>query len=232
MLRLESVSKTFARQGMPVAALQPTSLEIAAGEYVAVVGPSGSGKTTLLSVLGGMLAPTEGRVYLDEVSLYDLSIRHRAQLRGRQLGFVFQTFNLLPYLTALENVQVPLFLAGLPAIAQRQKAAALLERLGLADRMTHRPCELSCGQQQRVALARTLANDPAVIRADEPTGNLDAAARHQVLDALSTCHREGRTIVLVTHDPVAARPAGRVLNLEQGELRTIVHEPPAAATCA
>jgi putative ABC transport system ATP-binding protein len=216
MVRLEAASKTFSRGGSVVEALRPTTLEIAAGEYVAVVGPSGSGKTTLLSVLGGMLAPTRGRVVLDGRSLYELSVRSRAELRRRKVGFVFQTFNLVPYLSALENVQVPLYLLGLAPKEQRRRALAVLERVGLADRVHHKPGELSVGQQQRVALARTLANDPALILADEPTGNLDPDARVQVLDLFAEFNREGRTVVMVTHDPVAAGRARRSLRLQAG----------------
>jgi len=218
MLRLEAVSKTFTRRGSAVVALQPTTLEIATGDYVAVVGPSGSGKTTLLSVLGGMLAPTSGQVILDGHSLYAMSVKARTALRGRKIGFVFQTFNLVPYLTALENVQVPLYLTGVAPKEQRRRALAVLERVGLADRVDHKPSELSVGQQQRVALARTLANDPALILADEPTGNLDPATREQVLRMFAELNREGRTVIMVTHDPVAARCAGRSLTLQDGSV--------------
>jgi putative ABC transport system ATP-binding protein len=218
MLRLEAVSKTFTRRGSAVVALRPTTLEIAAGEYVAVVGPSGSGKTTLLSLLGGMLAPTTGKVFLGGRSLYDLSVRARTRLRGRQIGFVFQTFNLVPYLSALENVQVPLYLAGVAPKGQQGRALALLERVGLADRVHHKPGELSVGQQQRVALARTLANDPDLVLADEPTGNLDPDAREQVLGLLESFRREGKTVVMVTHDPLAADRAGRVVRLSSGSM--------------
>jgi putative ABC transport system ATP-binding protein len=218
MLRLEAVSKTFTRRDSAVVALRPTTLEIAAGEYLAVVGPSGSGKTTLLSVLGGMLAPTNGRVLLDGRSLYGMSVRERAGLRGRRIGFVFQTFNLVPYLSALENVQVPLYLAGVAPKEQRRRAQAVLERVGLADRLHHKPGELSVGQQQRVALARTLANDPALILADEPTGNLDPATRAQVLGLFDEFHAEGRTLLMVTHDPSAAARAPRTLRLADGRV--------------
>lgn len=218
MLRLEAVSKTFTRRGSVVVALWPTTLEISAGEYVAVVGPSGSGKTTLLSVLGGMVAPTSGKVLLDGRSLYDLSVKERAGIRGRTIGFVFQTFNLVPYLTALENVEVPLYLAGQVPRQQRQRAMRLLERLGLEARANHKPCELSVGQQQRVALARTLANDPALILADEPTGNLDPESREQVLRLLREFHAEGKTVVMVTHDPAAASVASRKLTLIGGRV--------------
>jgi putative ABC transport system ATP-binding protein len=216
MLRLEAVSKTFNRRGQAVAAPRPTTLEIAAGDYVAVVGPSGSGKSTLLTVLGGMLAPTTGKIFLEGQSIYDLSVAARTRLRGRKVGFVFQTFNLVSYLSALENVQVPLYLAGLSPRQQRDRATAVLERVGLGDRVHHKPAELSVGQQQRVALARTLANDPALILADEPTGNLDPQTREQVLGLFDEFHAEGRAIVMVTHDPHGAARAGRTLQLQEG----------------
>ena len=218
MLRLENVSKSYAGHGRAVVALHPTTVEIAAGEFVAVVGPSGSGKSTLLSVMGGVLAPSVGTVWLEGRSLYDLGVSARTRLRRERVGFVFQTANLVPYLTALENVQVPLYLAGLAPRAQQARALALLERLGLAERAGHRPAELSVGQQQRVALARTLANAPAVILADEPTANLDPDTRDVVLTFLGELHREGRTVVLVTHDPLVARRAVRTLRLAGGLL--------------
>jgi putative ABC transport system ATP-binding protein len=218
MLRLESVTKRYSRRGQAVVALRPTTLDVAAGEFVAVVGPSGSGKSTLLSVMGGMLAPTAGKVWLGGQSLYDLSVSRRTRLRGQKVGFVFQTFNLVPYLTALENVQVPLYLAGVAPREQRRRSQALLERLGLGDRLDHRPAELSVGQQQRVALARTLANDPTLVLADEPTGNLDPDTRDLVLTFLERLHHEGRTVVLVTHDPEVARRGGRTLRLAAGEV--------------
>ncbi len=218
MLRMETVSKSYRRRGQTVAALKDTSLTLSAGEFVAVVGPSGSGKSTLLLMLGGMLSPSSGRVLLEQQSLYDLTSDQRARLRRQKVGFVFQTFNLVPYLTALENVQVPLYLAGLDSHIQRQRATALLERVGLGDRLHHKPCELSVGQQQRVALARTLANDPALILADEPTGNLDPETGEQIVGFFEELHREGRTIVMVTHDVRAAARARRVLRLSQGTI--------------
>jgi putative ABC transport system ATP-binding protein len=218
MFRLENVTKRYTRRGSQVTALHTDSLTVATGSYVAVVGPSGSGKTTLLSMLGGMLSPTSGQIRLGDVSLYDLSIAERARLRREKIGFVFQTFNLVPYLTALENVQIPLCLAGVASREQRQRATELLERVGLAERMHHKPSELSTGQQQRVALARTLANRPTIILADEPTGNLDPDSRRAVLDFLDELHREGCTIVMVTHDNVAAERAQSWLRLEAGEI--------------
>lgn len=218
MFRLEDVIKVYSRRGSEVAALRTASLRIDEGAYVAIVGPSGSGKTTLLSVLGGMLSPNSGRVWLGDASLYDLSVGQRTRLRREKIGFVFQTFNLVPYLTAVENVQVPLYLAGLTKKEQRERAISLLERFGLGDRLDHKPSEMSTGQQQRVALARTLANDPPVILADEPTGNLDPESRLRVLDSFDEMHAEGHTIVMVTHDPAAAERAQRTLVLCDGAI--------------
>ena len=216
MFRLDDVSKRYRHKNSAVVALEPTTLKIDAGEFVAIVGPSGSGKTTLLSTLGGMLAPTSGKVWLDGRSLYDATAQERAEIRQRRIGFVFQTFNLIPYLSALENVQIPLMLAGSHEPDHQDRAAALLARVGLEGRLDHKPSELSVGQQQRVALARTLANDPAVVLADEPTGNLDPSTREQVLDFLADLCREGRTVIIVTHDPVAAARADRTIKLADG----------------
>ncbi len=216
MLRMEAVSKNYNHRSQVVAALRGADVHIAKGDYVAVVGPSGSGKSTFLLMLGGMLSPSEGRVFFDGQSLYDLTPDQRADLRRRSIGFVFQTFNLVPYLSALENVQIPLFLAGVNEYDQRDRASALLERVGLGDRLDHKPAELSVGQQQRVALARVLANDPMVILADEPTGNLDPETSRQMIEFLGEINREGRTIVMVTHDPRAAQTAKRTMRLVDG----------------
>jgi putative ABC transport system ATP-binding protein len=219
MFQLTDVSKCYAHKRGHVTALQATSLRIGAGEFVAIVGASGSGKTTLLSILGGMLAPTCGNVIFNGASLYDTSASQRAEIRSQKIGFVFQTFNLVPYLTAMENVQLPMMIAKKANGEQEQRAAELLKRVGLESRMHHKPSELSVGQQQRVALARTLVNDPPLILADEPTGNLDPATREHVLDFLSALCREGRTVVMVTHDPAAAERAGRTLQLAEGAVR-------------
>lgn len=220
MIQLSDVSKRYAHKQGEVVALQPASLRIAAGEFVAIVGPSGSGKTTLLSILGGMLAPTSGEVVLDGESLYGMTIAQRAARRLQRIGFVFQTFNLVPYLTAIENVQIPMMLSGRSKSEQVEHAARLLHRVGLRERVDHRPSELSVGQQQRVALARTLVNDPAVILADEPTGNLDPQTREDVLNFLGELCREGRTVVMVTHDPAAAARAHRTLLLDNGQIQS------------
>jgi len=216
MLRMENVSKTYPHRGQTVKALDRATLHIPRGDFVSVVGPSGSGKSTLLLMLGGMLSPSHGHVFLEGQSVYDLNLNDRARLRREKLGFVFQTFNLVPYLSALENVQVPLFLSKTDEKTQKDRAAVLLDRVGLGDRLDHKPCELSVGQQQRVALARMLANDPVVILADEPTGNLDPETSQQVIGYLEEFNQEGRTIVMVTHDPRAAKRAKRTLRLQGG----------------
>ncbi|MDM4015091.1 ABC transporter ATP-binding protein [Roseiconus lacunae] len=221
MYQLKQVTQTYHCRGKMVTALNAVDLAIEDNEFLAIVGPSGSGKTTLLSVLGGMLKPEQGDVSFDGVSLYDLSVEDRAKLRGTKIGFVFQTFNLVPWLTAQENVQVPMMLAGLSAKQQIDRAGELLDRIGLSDRLDHHPGELSQGQQQRVALARTLANDPQVILADEPTGNLDHETRHQVMEYLDEFHRDGRTIILVTHDSDTASFAKRTLRLVQGSAQSL-----------
>jgi putative ABC transport system ATP-binding protein len=218
MFRLENVSKIYRKRQQEVVAFRATTLQIEKGEYVAVVGPSGSGKTTLLSMLGGMLSPDEGKIWFDNKSLYELSIVERTLLRREQIGFVFQTFNLVPYLTALENVKVPMYLNNIEKSQQEERAIELLEQVGLGDRLDHKPGELSTGQQQRVALARTLANDPRLILADEPTGNLDPESREAILSMFDQFIEQGRTIVMVTHDPAAAERAGRRLYLRNGDV--------------
>ena len=220
VLRMESVSKTYSRRGKEIRALDNVTMEIPRGDFVSIVGPSGSGKSTFLLMLGGMLSPASGRVLVDGVSLYDLDTEERAALRRKTIGFVFQTFNLIPYLTACENVQVPLMLAGVDGNEKAERAAELLGRLGLGDRLDHKPSELSVGQQQRVALARVQANDPPVILADEPTGNLDPETGRAVLSFLEEVNREGRTIVMVTHDARAAEKAKRIIRLDEGRVHS------------
>jgi len=218
MLVMQSVTKTYAHRGKTIRALDNVSLEIDRGDFVSIVGPSGSGKSTFLLMLGGMLSPASGAVLVGGQSLYDLSPERRAAVRREKIGFVFQTFNLVPYLTALENVQIPLFLARLGDAEQKRRAVALLERIGLDDRLDHKPSELSVGQQQRVALARMLANDPPIILADEPTGNLDPDNAQAALDFLTEVNREGRTVVMVTHDMRAAQVAHRALRMVEGRV--------------
>ena len=218
MLALDAVSKTYQLRGRGIPGLVNASLSIESGDFVSIVGPSGSGKSTLLLMLGGMSSPTSGRVCFDGRSLYELPPRERAATRRNEIGFVFQTFNLIPYLTARENVKTPLMLSRMAKSEQEQRASAALERVGLLDRADHKPSELSVGQQQRVALARMLANDPRLILADEPTGNLDPETANTVLDFFDEFHREGRTIVMVTHDPSAAQRAKRCVRIENGRI--------------
>ncbi len=218
MLTIEAVGKFYNHRGPAVTVLKDLNAEIPPGDFVAIVGPSGSGKSTLLLMLGGMLSPSSGRIIYDGRSLYDLAPDERAVFRREKIGFVFQTFNLVPYLSAVENVQVPLFLGGSGSAEQRDRAVSLLQRLGLGDRLEHKPSELSVGQQQRVALARMLANDPDVILADEPTGSLDPETGSQVIAFLEQMNQEGRTVVMVTHDPRVAGRAKRTLRLN-GELK-------------
>ena len=228
MFQLNNVTKTYERRGQTVNALLDTTLSIGDNEFIALVGPSGSGKTTMLSLLGGMMAPTSGEVLFRGESLYDMSLAERTKLRLKSLGFVFQSFNLVPWLSAIENVQVPLSLAGESASMQQSRAAELLDRVGLSDRLHHLPSELSQGQQQRVALARTLANDPQVILADEPTGNLDPDSREQVMNLFSEFHTEGRSVVMVTHDQFAAEYAKRSLRLSEGVIEVEIAKTKAA----
>ena len=221
MYQLQSVTQKYERRGSVVTALNDCNLEIPDNDFIAIVGPSGSGKTTLLSILGGMMAPSSGSVSLDGQSLYELSVDDRTKLRGEKIGFVFQSFNLIGWMSACENVQVPLMLSGKSADEQRERALELLDRTGLSDRADHLPSELSQGQQQRVALARTLANDPQVILADEPTGNLDSGTRQQVMTFLSEFHDDGRTIIVVTHDQDTADFASRTISLVEGQSQEV-----------
>ena len=218
MFHLDGVTKVYRKRRQDVTAFRADQLDIAAGEYVAIIGPSGSGKTTLLSLLGGMLSPDSGQVLFDGRSLYDLSLNERTKLRREQIGFVFQTFNLIPYLTAQENVQVPLYLGGIAVGEQRDRAAALLEQVGLGNRLDHKPGELSTGQQQRVALARTLANNPRLILAAAPAGNIDTERSEAIISLFDAFISDDHTIVMVTHDPAAAARATRQLRLCDGTL--------------
>jgi len=218
MLKIEAICKNYNHRRQSIAALREISLNINKGEFLSVVGPSGSGKSTLLLTIGGMLTPSSGRVFLYDESLYDLSPDERALVRREKIGFLFQTFNLVPYLSALENVQISLYLRGRGEEVQQKKATALLERVGLGDRLDHKPSELSVGEQQRVALARALANDPEIILADEPTGNLDPETREQIMALLSSVNEEGRTVIVVTHDPQVAGMAHKTLRLVGGSV--------------
>jgi putative ABC transport system ATP-binding protein len=216
MLRCESLTRTFLSGGHELPVLKSITLDVPDGSFVAILGPSGSGKSTLLGLLAGLDRPTTGRVWLDGVELGSLSEDERARLRGEKVGFVFQSFQLIPTLTARENIQVPLELRGLEAQA---RADELLGRVGLTGRGHHYPAQLSGGEQQRVALARAFSHRPRVLFADEPTGNLDAATGARVIELMSELNREvGTTLVLVTHDQSLAGRAGRIVRLHDGAL--------------
>ncbi len=221
MLRAHGITKVFLSGGKELRVLRGVDLEVAAGESVAIVGPSGAGKSTLLHILGALDEPTEGAVYLDDVCLSRLDDARRSQIRNARFGFVFQFYHLLREFTALENVMLPALVRGhrRGVKAAKEKAAGLLDALGLSGRRSHRPGQLSGGEQQRVAIARALMNDPEVLFCDEPTGNLDHASGSQIRDLLGRFNREkNTTLVMVTHSPALAEGAGRVLNIFDGAL--------------
>ena len=219
IVQIRSLTKLYRHGEIDVTALDNVSLDIGAGEFVALMGPSGSGKSTLLHIIAGIDRPTNGQCLVQGTDVGTLSETELADWRNNHVGFVFQTFNLIPVLTAFENVELPLLLTGLSAAELRAHVEAALELVGLSDRMRHLPRQLSGGQEQRVAIARELATDPTLLVADEPTGNLDAHSATEVLSLLQTLNRTaGKTVILVTHDPKAAAYAGRTLHLEKGEL--------------
>jgi putative ABC transport system ATP-binding protein len=224
---IENVTKTYQPDGAAsrTTVLRSVSTEIEEGEFVALMGPSGSGKTTLLSLIGAMSQPTDGRVIIDEVDVYDLSEERRADFRREYLGFVFQQHHLLPYLTALENVMLPLVITKLSAKEKRSKAQAALERMGLGDKFDRLPNQLSGGEQGRVAIARALVNEPPLILADEPTGNLDSKTGSEIISLLGALNAQGQTILMVTHNPEAAAVAHRVLEIQDGRLLPEINEP-------
>ena len=218
MIILENLSKTYEKHGQTVRDLEQVNLHVLKGEFLAITGPSGSGKTTLMNILGCLDRPDGGSYLLDGAAVSGLTGSSAAVTRNQKIGFVFQSFNLISSMSALENVELPLLLRGLPRRVRRKTAREALCRVGLADRAAHRPSELSGGQQQRVAIARVLAADPPLILADEPTGNLDGPTAAEILSILTGLHREGRTIVMITHDPDIAAAAPRSMRMENGRL--------------
>jgi putative ABC transport system ATP-binding protein len=218
IVALERVSRTYAMDGIRVDALRDVSLAVGQGEFVAIVGPSGSGKSTMMHIIGCLDRPTAGRYRLAGNAVAELSDDGLARLRSRTIGFVFQSYNLLPRTTALDNVATPLLYQGVGRRERVARATAALERLGLGDRLRHEPSQLSGGQQQRVAIARAIVTDPALILADEPTGNLDTSAGAEVLALFRELHAAGRTIVLITHDAEVAASAPRRLHIRDGQL--------------
>ena len=219
LVQVQHLFKVFRRDTTEVVALNDVSLDVAEGEFVALMGPSGSGKTTLLNIIAGIDRATSGQVAIDGTDIAELDEDELAEWRNHQIGFIFQTLNLIPVLTAVENVELPLLLTGLSRAERRAHAETALALVGLADRMDHRPRQLSGGQEQRVAIARALVTDPALVLADEPTGDLDAKSAHEVLTILSRLNRDfGKTIIMVTHDPKAAAAASVVRHLDKGLL--------------
>ncbi len=224
IVRVVGVTKTFALGQMRVQVLKGVDLEVEAGEYLSIMGPSGSGKSTLFNMIGGLDKPTTGRVFIDEVDISQLDAYELAWLRNRKIGYIFQTFNLIPVMSALENVTLPMIFAGMQNDRAVEKGRGLLDLVGLGERFLHKPAELSGGQQQRVAIARALANDPAIILADEPTGNLDSSTGEEIIALLQKMSRErGVTIISATHDFKMLNVSDRVVWIRDGRIDKIEH---------
>jgi len=223
VVELDGITKVYRQPGtnVEVHALRGVSLAIRRGEYVAIVGASGSGKSTLMNIVGCLDRPTAGTYRLAGEDVSDLDDDRLSEIRGRMIGFVFQNFNLIPTQTVLENLEVPMFYQGVPAPERHRRALEMARRVGLEDRVSHRPSELSGGQQQRVAIARALVNDPVILLADEPTGNLDSRTGRMILDVLDDLHAAGMTIVMVTHDPDVAERCQRTVEIRDG----CIHDP-------
>jgi putative ABC transport system ATP-binding protein len=216
LIRLQNISRRYKMGSEIVHALRGVSLEIARGEYVAIMGPSGSGKSTLMNLLGCLDTPTEGHYELNGSFVSQMNDNHLAEIRNREIGFVFQTFNLLARSNALRNVELPLIYAGVPGHERKQIALEALRQVGLADRVHHKPNELSGGQRQRVAIARALVNNPAILLADEPTGNLDSKTGNEIMALFEELSRKGNTIIVVTHEEDIARHSRRIIRLHDG----------------
>ena len=217
---LRDLRKDYVLAGETVHALRGVSFDVPEGDYIAIMGPSGSGKSTLLNLLGCLDRPTSGTFYLGSDNVAQLNDDQLAETRASRIGFVFQSYNLLPALTVVENIEVPLYYSGQLGRTTRQRCIDLAELVGLADRLDHRPAQLSGGQQQRVAIARSLVNDPRFILADEPTGNLDSATTEEILQLLARLNAEGRTILMVTHEPDVAEQTARTIFLRDGQVQS------------
>jgi putative ABC transport system ATP-binding protein len=218
VIDMRGIRKVYDTGKVQVEALRGIDLAVRAGEFVAIVGPSGSGKSTLMNLIGCLDTPTSGSYHLKGEAVAGLSKNDLAAIRNRRVGFVFQNFNLLPQITAYENVEMPMLFGGLPRQERHQRTVAVLARVGLADRMEHRPTELSGGQMQRVAIARALAMNPDILLADEPTGNLDSSAGGDIMGLFQELWSQGRTVLVVTHDPALARRASRIVEVHDGRI--------------
>ncbi len=221
VISLEQIVKNYYIGSITVEALRAVDIDIKTNEYVAIMGPSGSGKSTLMNLVGALDTPTSGEYILNGTDVSQMDDNRLAEIRNQEIGFIFQTFNLLPRYTALENVMLPLIYAGVPKSERAEKATKVLTEVGLADRMDHKPNELSGGQRQRVAVARALVNDPSIILADEPTGNLDSKTSVDIMKLFGQIHNKGNTIILVTHEEDIARYAHRIIRLLDGEIDKI-----------
>jgi len=217
-LKLQNVCKEYEMGDSIVKALAGVDLEIKKGDFVAIVGPSGSGKSTMMNMVGALDIATEGDIFLGDVNIEHLHESDLAQIRGKRIGFIFQTFNLIPTLTALENVMIPMMFQGVPKDERIERGEKLMKDVGLEDRMSHLPGELSGGQRQRVAIARALANDPEIILADEPTGNLDSKTGKEIIEMFIKLNKQGKTIIVVTHDEEIAKKAKRIVKLKDGRV--------------
>ncbi len=216
LIRVRNLKREYQMDAETIHALRGMNMDIERNEYVAIMGPSGSGKSTLMNIIGCLDTPTSGEYWLNGVEVSQMNDDELARVRNREIGFVFQTFNLLPRASALHNVELPLIYAGVRANLRRERATRALSQVGLADRMQHKPSELSGGQRQRVAIARALANEPSILLADEPTGNLDSATSEEIMEVFEALHRQGQTVVMVTHERDIARHARRIITLLDG----------------
>ncbi len=218
LIKLENVHKIYRLEGVEVPAVNGISLSIDQGDFVALIGPSGSGKSTAMNLVGCLDTATKGNIFLGKHNIQHLSESDLAQVRGKKIGFIFQTFNLIPSLNAVDNVALPMMFQGVPRSVRVNKAQKLLEQVGLANRMHHLPNQLSGGQRQRVAIARALVNDPEIILADEPTGNLDTKTGDEIMKMLQDMNKQGKTIILVTHNPDLTKLANKVIKLKDGKI--------------
>jgi len=215
----KNLSKTYGKGDLKVKALKETDITIKKGDYIAIIGPSGSGKSTLMNLIGCLDRPSSGKLYIDDTDVYKLKENELARIRREKIGFIFQKYNLIPTLTALENVMLSMGFAGVDSKSRIKKAKKLLDMVELSHRIEHKPSELSGGEQQRVAISRALGNNPTIVLGDEPTGNVDTKSGNKIMDILEDINNKGETVIIVTHDPNVAKRAGRILRIEDGVVR-------------